>query len=106
MTLAIVGRQEPAMPGHPPSMGVQAMDNAASGPPDNRPFEGQESPISRHRTTAIPRRFQPVYARALAAKSRKAAIRAFCLECCGWDASEVHNCSDNGCPLYAFRSGG
>jgi hypothetical protein len=36
-------------------------------------------------------------------KSRKAAVHAFCLECCGWQISEVFRCTDGGCPLYLYR---
>ena len=33
------------------------------------------------------------------------AIRAQCLECCGWKASEVRKCSSDKCSLYGYRLG-
>lgn len=33
------------------------------------------------------------------------AIRAFCLECCGWAPSEVKLCPDTCCPHHPFRLG-
>ena len=33
------------------------------------------------------------------------AIRCQCLECVGWSASEVKECTDHHCPLYPFRLG-
>ena len=39
-------------------------------------------------------------------KSRKAAIRCFCLFCCGGDVEskqEVKLCTDSTCPLYSWR---
>ena len=51
----------------------------------------------------IPRKYQGIYDRAMSGKSRKAAIRAFCLECCGWERNEVALCTDPGCPLFPYR---
>ena len=33
------------------------------------------------------------------------AIRYQCLECLGWSASEVKNCTGKLCPLYPYRFG-
>jgi len=44
-----------------------------------------------------------VYRRAWQGRSRKAAIRAFCLECVGWSPSEVRRCTAPACPLFEFR---
>jgi len=49
----------------------------------------------------IPEKYQPMYDRR--AKSRKAAIRSFCLQCVGYSEEEVRLCSDHNCPLFAFR---
>ena len=35
--------------------------------------------------------------------SRKAAIRAFCLDCCGFSPREVRRCSNSACTLFEFR---
>ena len=32
-------------------------------------------------------------------------IRCQCLECVGWSAFEVKECTDHHCPLYPFRMG-
>ena len=32
-------------------------------------------------------------------------IRYQCLECVGWSASKVKECTDHHCPLYLFRMG-
>ena len=39
-------------------------------------------------------------------KSRKAAIRSFCIECMGYVGSEVIKCTDKECPLYRWRRTG
>lgn len=51
----------------------------------------------------VPGKYRELYRRAWARKSRKAAIRAFCLECVGWSAIEVRLCTAPACPLYEFR---
>jgi len=56
-----------------------------------------------NRRAQIPRQYRPAYNRAMTGKSRKAAMRAFCAECCGWDIREVFLCTDLGCPLYPYR---
>lgn len=33
------------------------------------------------------------------------AIKAKCLDCCGYNKTEVRNCSATDCPLYLFRKG-
>lgn len=33
------------------------------------------------------------------------AIRAKCLDCCGWQAQEVRLCPSKLCPLHRFRMG-
>jgi len=44
------------------------------------------------------------YLRAVRGKAApRAAIRAFCLECVGWDRHEVGMCTATACPLYKYR---
>ena len=50
-----------------------------------------------------PARFRQLYRRAWKRKSRKAAIRAFCLECVCWSPTEVTKCTAPACPLYEYR---
>ena len=51
----------------------------------------------------VPVKFQRIYRRAMTGKSRKAAMHAFCAECCGYQIKEVYLCTDLGCPLYPYR---
>ena len=46
-----------------------------------------------------------VVRRAMTGKSRKAAVRAHCLMCCGWQYVEVENCTAPTCPLHPYRLG-
>jgi hypothetical protein len=51
----------------------------------------------------VPKKYRGLYERAMQGKSRKAAMHAFCLECCYWQIKEVQLCSDTGCPLFPYR---
>lgn len=62
----------------------------------------QREKMAQHRA-AIPRRFRESYARAMGGKSRKAAVSAFCAECCGYEIREVFFCTSPECPLYPYR---
>ena len=55
------------------------------------------------RRTQIPKLYLATYEKAIGGRSRKSAMHAFCLECCGWQIKEVFLCSDLGCPLYPYR---
>lgn len=59
--------------------------------------------IGEHRAQ-IPKLYRGIYDKAVTGKSRKAAMHAFCLECCGWEIKEVFACTDSGCALYPYRS--
>lgn len=50
-----------------------------------------------------PRKYQAMYRRAWTGKSRKAAIRAHCLECVGYSEEEVRLCTAPACPLFEYR---
>ena len=43
------------------------------------------------------------YLKAVSGKSPAAGIKAFCMECVGWDRGEVAACTALACPLYAYR---
>lgn len=58
------------------------------------------------RLADVPRRHRRLYRTAWLGRSRKAAIRAFCLECMGWQSAEVPRCTVPACPLYEFRLNG
>jgi len=70
---------------------------------DNRPNPELESTIASEYELRIPPTYRGHYRRAITGRSRKAAIRAFCLECVGWSPKEVRLCSSPGCPLFKYR---
>ena len=37
--------------------------------------------------------------------TRKIAIRLHCLDCSGYEMSEIRKCSNINCPLYDYRTG-
>ena len=55
------------------------------------------------RRAQIPKLYRAIYDKAITGKSRKAAMHAQCLECCGWQIKELFLCTDLGCPLYPYR---
>ena len=55
------------------------------------------------RLKQIPKLYRGIYDKAVSGKSRKAAMHAFCLECCGWVIKEVFLCTSPQCPLYPYR---
>jgi len=57
----------------------------------------------RERRAQMPKLYRGTYDRAMSGKSRKAAMRAFCLECLVWQINEVFSCTDAACPLYPYR---
>ena len=66
-------------------------------PSDRKPFV-----LKRAKDTPISAR--PGYYRAtLGLTSPRMAIKAFCLECIGWDRAEITNCTSFACPLYLYR---
>ena len=51
----------------------------------------------------IPVKYHSLYRRAMSGRSRKAATRIFCLQCVGWQPSEVAKCTAPSCPLFPYR---
>ncbi len=51
-------------------------------------------------TRDIPPKYRAMYKRAMSGRSRKAAMRIFCLECVYYSEMEV---SLSNCPLYPYR---
>ena len=51
----------------------------------------------------VPKKYQKLYEKAISGRSRKAAIRSFCIECVGYFEKEVRACTDPECPLYLYR---
>ena len=55
------------------------------------------------RLNDMPSAYRNIYKRALSGKNRPAAVKAFCLECMGWQRLETRNCSSVACPLHSYR---
>ena len=53
----------------------------------------------------VPAKYRPMQLRAALGKSRKAAIRLFCVACVGYSEAEVRCCTATDCPLYPYRGG-
>ena len=57
----------------------------------------------RQRLADMPSSCRRTYLQALTGKSKRAAIKAFCLECVGWERVAVAECTASACPLYLYR---
>jgi hypothetical protein len=55
------------------------------------------------RIEEIPKPYRRNYKKAVNGSSRKAAVKAFCLECSLWQENEITDCKAVTCPLYAVR---
>jgi len=55
--------------------------------------------------TNIPKKYIPMYNRAVSGKSRKAAIRFQCLNCMGYSEKAVKECSLTACQFFPYRTG-
>lgn len=53
----------------------------------------------------VPPKYRDLFRRAYNGRSRKAAVRANCLECMSFNEKEVSVCSIPHCPLYLYRVG-
>ena len=53
--------------------------------------------------TKIPPLYQQNYSTAMLGRSRTAAIKAKCLDCCNWQRVEISYCPVKTCPLYPYR---
>jgi len=51
----------------------------------------------------MPKACRSTYLRAVGGRWPKSAIKAFCLECVGWQRAEVARCTALACPLWAYR---
>jgi len=52
---------------------------------------------------SVPKQYRKLYDRALSGRSPKAAIRAHCVMCMGWNHKDVPGCTAPGCPLFPYR---
>ena len=51
----------------------------------------------------IPKVYQANYETAISGKSRAAAVKAKCLDCCCWQRVEISCCPVDTCPLHPYR---
>ena len=69
---------------------------SAINPPRRPPVE--------ERASQIPALYRTGYLRAAAGTAPiRAAVKAHCLECMGWDRSEITRCTALACPLWCYR---
>ncbi len=61
-----------------------------------------EKRIARRRAD-MPQAYRRTYDRALSGKSLRAAVKASCLECMGWQREDVRACTAYPCPLWPYR---
>ena len=57
------------------------------------------------RVEDVPTRYRGLYRKAMGGRCLKASIRCYCLMCCGWQSTEVEQCTAPTCPLYRCRLG-
>lgn len=55
------------------------------------------------RRADISKAYRRTYDRALSGRSLKAAVKAHCLECMGWQREEVRACTSYPCSLWPYR---
>ena len=67
------------------------------------PSEKQRTQIKK-RLEEMPSIYRMNYLKAMRGGSKVAALKAFCLECVGWERVEIERCTDLGCPIYPQRA--
>lgn len=66
--------------------------------------DGKRGAVVAKRLSQTPKASQRTYLRAVQGKAApRTAIKAFCLECVGWDRAAVRDCTALACPLWAYR---
>jgi hypothetical protein len=84
-------------PQNSPETGSVSAQDALKGLP-----AGQQAAVRKH-LAEVPRIHRETYLRAATKRSRVAAVKAFCLECMGWQKGEVRKCTALTCPLWSYR---
>ncbi len=85
---------------------LQPAQAARTPPKETIDRQGDLSPAQTAKLATVPRRYRPITRRAWLGKSRKAAIKAFCIACCGYSIEETRRCSAPLCALFPFRESG
>jgi hypothetical protein len=66
-------------------------------------MSGRDQAVAK-RLAQVPAASKKGYLRAASGKcAPRSAIKAFCLECVGWDRAAVRDCTALACPLWAYR---
>jgi len=60
-------------------------------------------PKIKNKLIAMPPAYRNCYTQAMKGNNLRAAIHSFCLECVGWQRTEVTQCTSISCPLYPYR---
>lgn len=55
------------------------------------------------RLNDMPKDYRNNYKKAMSGKNRPAGVKAFCLECMGWQRVETKKCDSVACPLHPYR---
>ena len=102
--------QRPVNPRKSPQFSSRKRDRLGNGhgviPKQKRNPKAENHALSASRTRRLadaPPWVRGFYLRAWSRRSRKAAIRGFCLACVGYSPSEVTNCTAPACSLYEYR---
>lgn len=64
---------------------------------------GAQVPLIEAKLAQMPEICRHGYLQAMKGHSRGAAMKAFCMECVGWNREEVRACTAAACPLYPYR---
>jgi hypothetical protein len=66
--------------------------------------DGRRAQAIRNRALQMPQSRRGIYLRSAAGTAPpRTAIKAFCLECMGWQREEVRLCTATACPLWLYR---
>ncbi len=55
------------------------------------------------RLAQMPESYRNCYRKAVSGKSKAAGLKSLCLECVGWQRTEITDCTDEGCPLWPYQ---
>jgi hypothetical protein len=57
----------------------------------------------RAKLSGVPAIYRNTFTLAYEGRSRSAAIKAFCLDCVGFERKSIRECTSHACPLYPYR---
>lgn len=66
-------------------------------------LDPMRKPLVTKRLAQMPPTCRNTYLKSLSGQSPAAGIKAFCMECVGWDRAEVAACTALACPLWSYR---